>query len=1726
VAEPRIIDQRYDVVRPLGAGGAGELLLVEDRHHDAEPCALKILRPRERDPGLVPLFREEFLLLAAIDHPAVVKARNFGVLDSGEPYFTMDYLPGENARSFVAEDRLEPVDYIDFASQILGALARVHGEGILHRDIKPENIIMRRDEDRLEPVLVDFGLAADAAGSTADISGTLPYIAPEVLGGAIADARADLFAFGLVLFEVCTGRRPGERGALTRDPQRTLAPDRVKSSLNRHARGSVPKRFEEFVVRLLAAHPSARYPSARAALEALASIYQADIDVPPEDLQRPPPATIPPLVGRRAATEAVMQRIEALHEGKLLEPVVVVAAPSGFGVTRLLHSLRHQAAAARCAVFQGHGLLGLYRSVMQRAEGESDDGTGLTAAELVFRIDAFLHEAKLRNPPVLLLDDVDRADDAEVEALRDWVAALERRRGRARVLLVLAGCSEGESEGADLLRHAGRAVPHDLRDLAPLSESDIRSALSILLGGAAVPGAVTQAIHRASGGSPRAFAEMLGILVDGGVLQFTGEGPRIDEERLRAVELPTSVIEVARSRSELASPGARAALARFSLLPNAVTVAAARIVTDDALPELLQRGLLVRDGPRVGFPYEVARRAHDDLEGSKRGEAQLEMAGRLREEFPEEAAQLYAGAGSRNEARAVGLAVAERLIGQGRNLRAKQLLRSIAGDTPDEATAALYMRSLLHAGSIEDAASYGLRMLKTFDSTALAFPTASALLRAGRPEEALDLLDVQSVGTDGMVAARFASARSAVLAELGDLPGALDSIERAALLAGGEHQLGGRIASNRGRILRLLRRNRSAVRLYRTALDLDLEPEARRQTLVNLAAVEFEANRLLESFRHARAAATTGSSAATPAAAQARHLQALIWQATGRLVRCQRSLESARRTFQAAALADRVGAALVLEASALLHAGRPAEGEARLARAETLPGAIRDRELQSEATVLRAMFHLFGGAPAAARRLLDDVDPESDAVRLIHSLACAAVEEFSEDLVAMEAAWRRVVQDAVPGRKRIALAHARVALAKIAGARGAWRLAEQYLDRGRGDLFALKTPLRARALMLRATAALHREEPGAAGRFLEESIATANRTDDAPLRAELYATAASLLEEPSMQRYLREPTATAAAALLEVARDIWAVYGNETMLRKIDLHLSELPRPVTQALGGPESDRLVKVLHIAREMNREFDRDRLLGLILDRAIELTGAERGFVILLEEGREQVRLARNIDREAVSEPEQKVSSQIIREVIDTGRIVRSEDAEYDAHFEDSLSVRQLRLKSIIAVPFRSGGRTVGALYLDNRFRTANFTDKEERLLELFADQAVVAIDRTALVRELAAKTSELAEINKRREREIKQQGKQLARVRKENRQHRKARGFGFERIIVRSVAMKGVIREAKRLAESDLSILITGENGTGKELIARALHYGSRRQSEEFVAVNCAAFAEGLLEAELFGHVRGSFSGADRDRPGLFEEAHGGTLFLDEVGEMSMPMQVKLLRALELGEVRRIGENDVRRVDVRVLSATNSELEDLVRTGRFREDLMYRVSGSVLTLPPLRDRLEDVEPLALSFVEEAVRLENREPLELGTDAVARLESYAWPGNVRELRNVVLRAVVSAESSIIGADDIVFDMRSGSLLPGFDSAQAERILEELSDLEVELNSRQQGAIGRALTHGKLSFAEYQRLFRVSKSTTSRDLEQLLAEDLLQKRGKTRATIYLPGARLREIANRIGLG
>jgi two-component system, NtrC family, response regulator HydG len=237
------------------------------------------------------------------------------------------------------------------------------------------------------------------------------------------------------------------------------------------------------------------------------------------------------------------------------------------------------------------------------------------------------------------------------------------------------------------------------------------------------------------------------------------------------------------------------------------------------------------------------------------------------------------------------------------------------------------------------------------------------------------------------------------------------------------------------------------------------------------------------------------------------------------------------------------------------------------------------------------------------------------------------------------------------------------------------------------------------------------------------------------------------------------------------------------------------------------------------------------------------------------------------------------------------------------------------------------------------------------------------------------------------------------------------------IHRSEAMSRVVDVVRRVAKVDSTVLITGESGTGKERIARLIHDESVRAAGPFVAVNCSAMTETLLESEFFGHVRGAFTGANQDRPGLFEAATKGTLFLDEVGETSQGLQVKLLRALQEREIRRVGENHSRKIDVRVVAATNQDLQQ----GTFRQDLFFRLNVVEINIPPLRERHEDILPLARLFLEEMAHRMKREPLKLSPAAADALVTYGWPGNVRELQNAIERAVAMAEGNRIEARDL---------------------------------------------------------------------------------------------------------
>ena len=234
-----------------------------------------------------------------------------------------------------------------------------------------------------------------------------------------------------------------------------------------------------------------------------------------------------------------------------------------------------------------------------------------------------------------------------------------------------------------------------------------------------------------------------------------------------------------------------------------------------------------------------------------------------------------------------------------------------------------------------------------------------------------------------------------------------------------------------------------------------------------------------------------------------------------------------------------------------------------------------------------------------------------------------------------------------------------------------------------------------------------------------------------------------------------------------------------------------------------------------------------------------------------------------------------------------------------------------------------------------------------------------------------------------------------------------------MVGRSHAFIEVMKQVGRVAPTNLPVLLSGESGTGKELVASAIHHRSGRAVKTFVAVNCGAIPAELIEAELFGHVKGSFTGADRDRRGLWEEADGGTVFLDEITETSLSFQVKLLRVLQEGEIRRVGSNQTQKVDVRVIAASNRDVEGEVKAGRFREDLFYRLNAVAIILPPLRERREDIPPLAQSFAE---RVFSFSPVvTFAPDTLRMLEQYHWPGNIRELENAVVHAAAMSDGTI---------------------------------------------------------------------------------------------------------------
>lgn len=429
------------------------------------------------------------------------------------------------------------------------------------------------------------------------------------------------------------------------------------------------------------------------------------------------------------------------------------------------------------------------------------------------------------------------------------------------------------------------------------------------------------------------------------------------------------------------------------------------------------------------------------------------------------------------------------------------------------------------------------------------------------------------------------------------------------------------------------------------------------------------------------------------------------------------------------------------------------------------------------------------------------------------------------------------------------------------------------------------------------------------------------------------------------------------------------------------------------------------LLKISRKLNEVSFEDSLINEVLDFLISVIEAERGIFAKYDEPADKFSIisARKISGENISDLAE-FSSGVLKTVVDRKEPVIYHDIQNQLEFSQYQSVQLNRIKSVLGVPIIRDDKVWGVVIVDSKTNRKEFTEDNLLFLNFFSSMVTLALDKIIAMDRLSTENRLLS-------------GELSSYVK-------------IPEIIGESKVMLDLFKLIHKVAATDANVLILGESGTGKELVARAIHNFSPREKKSFVAQFCGSIPENLLESELFGYKKGAFTGASTDKKGLLESADGGTFLLDEISEISDSIQSKLLRVIENREIIRLGDVNVKKIDVRLLAAANKDLKQLVKEGKFREDLYYRLNVFPIKVPPLRDRLGDIPLLADFYLK---KFSNGEKKKLTRRALSSLENYDWPGNVRQLVNIIHRAVILSEGDTITDEQIMIEEGSSASLEG---------------------------------------------------------------------------------------------
>ncbi|MEM7245258.1 MAG: sigma 54-interacting transcriptional regulator [Acidobacteriota bacterium] len=1637
--------ERVKLLEEIGRGSDSIVHLADDAIHGR--VAAKVL-VAGAPPAAAERLRREAALLRRLTHPHLVRGHEL-VDDPGlGSVLLLEHVAGPR----LDQAELSREQRLVAWSQVAHAVEALHSRGLVHRDLKPENVLLRETAaETVDPqaVLVDLGAVVAGETSTGP-AGTPDYTAPETLAGAPPRASADVFGLGALLHHLLVGQPPWAGLPVEQALRaRALGPPATLSESDLY-----PEE-QELLRRLLATRPEDRPPGALAAVSLTNRLLGTSLpDSPGALAARPGLAT---WVGRAELLSRVDELLaERVALGSGAPPRrLVLGGPSGSGKTRFIEEMALRAKMKGLPV----------------EWGLSDSG----------RADA------------IVLLDLDADSSAELPSTDRGLL----------VMTASAEVAEGSPDGAVL---------------AALTEDECLELTSHLLGTelSEGDGAVLRA---ATGGLPGRLEQLVASLAQGGALRIEGGCLVVDAE---VSTLSERLHDWLPERRRRLSPDA-AVLLDFAAVfhgPTPARMLAALARRDETEPsfresveELVAGGWLrvleLDGGGAFELPSPLRAAVLEALPEGRRRLLHLAAASLLAREVEgseaRQARQLDA-AGASDRAAPLHLQAGRRFLEEGRPLDAAGHLRRAVAGGPEDASAWLDLaRAERDCGRADEAVRCVETALPFIEdeeerarALALAAEAATYFGDGDGAEEACRTARrlFRRVGLPRERA--YCTCRLALLAvDAGDFRRAHAGI-RAALAvaqAEGERRLEARAHNAVGALARREGRIEDAIHAHRRARALYEEVDDRNgaaRAVNNLGIVLQLAGRTEEA-RQAFGEAAAAFEALGDRRERARALNNVglaAWQ-EGHLEASESALSESSRLLEE--LEDRLLLAdnlrnrslIALDGGRLRDARRLAEEGWRLRRAWPGPALSAALDL---AEVRRAVGDLAGAVELRAEQLaaLGDevVDPEIDLARVGQVL-----DEHALGGLDAEAVRERLAvgppERPVDLRRRWCIEAGRVAE----------RLGDDELVRSCMEWAGepQSAPLEERAWL--ALLAGGREPEGERLEVIEDLALQlgAHRHPDLAwrllLRQARARSAASLgLRAAAAARQGRQLLVGLGASLDEDDRDVFFAADDRSAA------LEELEKIGSEEVGLPAaapSDLAPALLEFVSLLNANLDVDALMPRVVDVAIELTGAERGCLILFDKGPDAVSAARDHQGRDLPSSGFQHSRTIVEEVRSSGQPVVVESfTEGDREKLRSKSVHELQLGSASCVPLPSpagvSGGLLGAIYVDSVTRGQAFTQREVDLLQAIAAHAATAIVNAQLLARVRSESESLRHEVER----LRQAGP----------------GGRFEELLGASPAMAEVFELLERVAGSEVPVLIEGESGTGKELVAHALHARSRRSEGPFVAVDCGSLPESLIESELFGHRKGAFTGADRDRVGLFEQAKGGTLLLDEIAGTSPALQAKLLRALQEKEIRRVGENESRSVDVRVLAACNRRLADEVAAGRFREDLYYRLDVVAVRLPPLRDRAQDIPQLSRHFLREAADREKKEVEDFSPNALSLLCRHRWPGNVRELRNVVERAVVLASGERVESGDLPPSVVGRGPERAMASGEAEPAAAEAG------NSVESGLFERIVGGGEDFWAVVHEPFRAHDLTRD-DIRALVSRALAETAGSYKEATRLLG-------------